>query len=165
MKVTDSVVILNGENPTIAQSLYDVTVAANNGQTTWKVSSFQTELSDSNHLYLGYYKEDSLVGYIGCQIILDEMSINNFAVHSDYKQQGIGTDLIKQLLAVCEEKEIRFFYLEVRVSNQAAIHLYKKMGFEEVALRKDYYQQPKEDAYIFQLIKNKPASPRGEEKK
>lgn len=150
----EKIVLLDGKDPRTAEVLYRITFEANQGQTTWKVSSFQMELSEKNNLYLGYQIDEQLVGYIGCQIVLDEMSINNFAVLPTYKKRGIGTALLEQLVAICEQKSVCNFYLEVRVSNLAAISLYKRAGFKQIALRKDYYQKPKEDAYILQLEKS-----------
>uniref|UniRef100_UPI00359F6AE1 GNAT family N-acetyltransferase n=1 Tax=Jeotgalibaca porci TaxID=1868793 RepID=UPI00359F6AE1 len=72
-------------------------------------------------------------------------------VLSSYKRQGIGEKLLQSLVAHGKEKGVENFILEVRISNEPAIALYKKYGFVEIDIRKNYYEQPVEDAYIFQL--------------
>lgn len=143
-----TVVILDGTSPKTAETLYWITLKANGGNTTWKTSSFQMELADPNNLYLGYEENGELLGYIGCMLILDEGSINNFGVLPEYKKKGIGSKLMHQLLENCKEKEIKKLFLEVRISNQAAISIYKKVGFKKIGYRTDYYLDPVEDAYL-----------------
>lgn len=150
-KQQQSLVVLDGTTPDAAEALHQITLEANGGKTTWKVSSFQAELVDPHTLYLGYQDAGQLVGYIGSMLVLDEASINNFAVLPSFKKRGIGTALMRQLLVCCKERDIQTVFLEVRVSNEAAISLYRKFGFEKVAFRKEYYVDPVEDADLFQL--------------
>ena len=146
-----SIVVLNGTNPKTAQSLHEITKEANKNHSTWKVSSFQMELVDPNNFYLGYVENDELIGYIGSMHILDEASINNFGVLPIYKRKGIGTALMEELVHTCREKRIQKIFLEVRLSNQPAYLLYKKIGFEKIGYRKEYYVDPVEDAYLLCL--------------
>lgn len=136
-----------------AETIYRICLDANDGKTTWKPSSFEGELGNRYNVYLGYEIAGTLVGFIGCSLIFDSLAINNFAVSSHYKRQGIGEKLLDALLAYGKENGAENFILEVRVSNKPAIALYEKFGFRQVDRRKNYYEQPVEDAYIFQLIK------------
>ena len=136
-----------------AEAIYAITVQANPGQSTWKLATFQAELMNDYNYYLGYLYDGEIVAYIGGMLIFDEASVNNFAVTPIWMRKGIGVALLQAFIRDCYEKGVRNFLLEVRPSNQKAIHLYKKYGFKKIDVRKNYYQEPMEDAYIFQLNK------------
>lgn len=138
-----------------ANDLLTICLDANGGGTTWKLSSFESELANDFNVYLGYERDGELVGFIGCSLLFDNLSVNNFAVSSHCKQQGIGQQLLQTLLEYAQEKGVENFILEVRTSNKPAISLYKKYGFTEIDKRKNYYEQPVEDAYVFQLTVGK----------
>ena len=100
--------------------------------------------------------EGNVVGYIMIRV---EMAKSNFgfrltkkghiisiAVLDEYRRQGIATHLIESMMVVLSERGIKEFYLEVRVSNIAAINLYENLGYEQVKLQKRYYQDG-ESAY------------------
>ena len=134
-----------------AQTLYELTMLANEGHSSWKVSSFLSELKDSHSIYVGYMEENKLVGYICCMAVVDEASINNFAVAPDHQAKGIGKKLLQEMIALLKKRGMERLWLEVRVSNDAAYNLYKKIGFTEIFRRKAYYHNPIEDAYIMEL--------------
>jgi len=134
-----------------AQALYELTLLANEGHSSWKASSFLSELKDNHSLYIGWMEENKLVGYICCMAVVDEASINNFAVTPDQQGKRIGTKLLQEMIVLLQTKGMERLWLEVRVSNETAYNLYKKMGFTEIYRRKDYYQNPIEDAYIMEL--------------
>ena len=96
-------------------------------------------------------EENKLVGYICCMAVVDEASINNFAVAPDHQAKGIGTKLLQEMIALLKKRGMERLWLEVRVSNDAAYNLYKKIGFTEIFRRKEYYHNPIEDAYIMEL--------------
>ena len=91
---------------------------------------------------------DQTVGYIGMYISYDEGNITNVAVASAYRKKGYGEALLLAAKENAKEKEVEKIFLEVRVSNEPAISLYKKMKFEKLGVRKNFYDDPKEDAYI-----------------
>ncbi|MBN2057898.1 MAG: ribosomal protein S18-alanine N-acetyltransferase [Candidatus Saganbacteria bacterium] len=93
--------------------------------------------------YLVARESGSVVGYIGVEDIAGERHVINMAVRPDRRCQGIGGKLIG---AVLDDDSV--FFLEVRISNQAAKKLYENFGFKQVGLRKGYYQDNGEDAYI-----------------
>lgn len=136
---------------TDAEAISAICLDANAGETTWKLSSFERDLENIYNVYLGYEEADTLVGFIGCSFMFETLAINNFAVLSSHKRQGIGEKLLQSLLLHGKEKGAENFILEVRVSNKAAIALYKKYDFVQIDIRKNYYEQPVEDAYILQL--------------
>lgn len=86
-----------------------------------------------------YVIDDKSVGYLEYSLIYDRMEIDNFCVLDEYRNQGIGTKLLAHLISLAINYRVINITLEVRISNEVAINLYKKFGFREVALRKFYY--------------------------
>lgn len=118
----------------------------------WSKESFLKELTNNEiALYLVAKVENKAVGYIGTWKVLDEGHITNLAVHSDYRNLGIGGMLISELLSLCKKDGINSFTLEVRKSNEIARKLYEKFGFEDRGIRKGYYEDNNEDAVIMWL--------------
>lgn len=98
--------------------------------------------------------EDGTVwGYAGLQVVLDEGYIDNIAVAPAYRRQGVADELLSAFERFGREK-LAFLTLEVRQSNAPAIALYKKHGFRAAGRRKNYYDDPKEDAIIMTLELN-----------
>ncbi len=89
--------------------------------------------------YIVYYENEKLVGYINYYLIYDRIEIANFNVLEEYQNKGIGTKLLKFLIE-CYDQKITNITLEVRSNNLKAINIYKKMGFKEKAIRKNYYK-------------------------
>jgi ribosomal-protein-alanine N-acetyltransferase len=85
-------------------------------------------------------------GYIRYQAAADTVEIDDVQVFSNFQRQGVATFLFGALLSEFQRSE---FFLEVRTSNIAAINLYESLGFIRIYTRKNYYQHPKEDAYIY----------------
>lgn len=92
-----------------------------------------------------------LVGYAAVNQVLDEGQVDNFAVAPEFRRQGIGDLLMKAVLFTAQTVSLRTLTLEVRLSNTAAISLYKKYGFVPVGYRKNYYLHPREDALLMTL--------------
>ena len=115
----------------------------------WSRDSFEKEIVDNNlAIYLVAKVNEKAVGYIGMWKVLNEGHITNVAVHPEFRHQGIGDQLVSELLSLCEKDNIDLVTLEVRKSNQNAIKLYEKHGFVAEGIRKAYYQDNKEDAII-----------------
>jgi len=86
-----------------------------------------------------YFINDNSVGFLQYSLIYDRMEIDNICVLESYRNQGIGTKLMAHLISLAISLRVVNITLEVRVSNEGARQLYKKLGFREVALRKYYY--------------------------
>ena len=114
----------------------------------WSVTSIETELTSRLSLWFVAVEGDTVVGYVGSQTVIDESDVMNIAVHPDYRRRGIGEALLETLADALREKGSRGLTLEARVSNTPAVSLYKKAGFLQVGLRKNYYRNPTEDALI-----------------
>lgn len=89
-----------------------------------------------------------IIGYVGMKMVLDEADITNVAVLPSCRKKGIAGKLLTQLLDEAKRQKLHSIYLEVRTSNVAAITLYEHAGFKEVGQRKNYYDNPREDAKL-----------------
>lgn len=114
----------------------------------WSENSIQGTMSGENALFLVAEKYGSVCGYIGAYYVLDEGYITNIAVNPDYRRQGIGRELLCELIERGEALALKFWTLEVRTGNTGAIALYKNMGFESVGIRPRFYSNPTEDAAL-----------------
>lgn len=114
----------------------------------WSEKSVASELSNPLSLWLVAMEGERLAGYVGSQSVEGETDMMNVAVHPDFRRRGVGEALVRALVTALAEKGIHSLTLEVRVSNEGALGLYRRLGFEQVGLRKNYYRHPKEDAYI-----------------
>ena len=115
---------------------------------SWNKDSIEKELSNKLAKYLVALDGNKVVGFVGMWIVFDEGDITNIAVHPDYRKQGIGDLLMNNLISLCKENNINSLTLEVRESNIKAQNLYKKHEFKEEGLRKNFYDNPKENAII-----------------
>ena len=95
---------------------------------------------------------DELLGYGVLSSILDEGSLDNIAAAPEHRQKGVGSALLTEIIRRGREKGLAFITLEVRAGNEPAISLYKKHGFVPVGRRKNYYENPREDAILMTLV-------------
>jgi len=123
-------------------------------------SSVQFEQSLEQHCCLVLYdtKVDAkgnsniVLGYAIVSTILDTAEVLNICISTEYQGRGLGSQLLTHLLNQLAD-DIEVVYLEVRVSNFSAIHLYHNKGFREVGQRRDYYPTEfgREDAILMNL--------------
>lgn len=92
--------------------------------------------------------DERVVAYGGMWVMLDEAHITNIAVHPEFRGMGFGNEIMKDIINCAINSGVKDMTLEVRASNIAAINLYNKFGFQEVAIRRGYYQDTNEDAII-----------------
>ncbi|GAE27273.1 ribosomal-protein-S18p-alanine acetyltransferase [Halalkalibacter wakoensis JCM 9140] len=115
----------------------------------WDRSIFLTELTSNQFAhYLVYEVEEEIIGYCGLWIVMDEAQITNVAVHSKYRGKGHGEKLLRYVIAFLKQMGVVKLSLEVRVSNEVAQNLYRKIGFVEGGIRKNYYADNLEDALV-----------------
>ena len=116
----------------------------------WHRESFLEMIQNENALYLvALNDKDEILGSCGVLNIVGDGNVTNVVVDQKHRKLGIGSILMEALLRKgSEELGIDAFTLEVRVSNQSAIRLYEKMGFENAGIRKNFYEKPTEDAII-----------------
>lgn len=114
----------------------------------WSAKGFLSSLQSDDTLYLTVKKEEKIIGYCGFLQSFDEADITNVAVSPEERNSGIGYAMLSELMQQGKERGVAKYTLEVRAGNAAALHLYQKLGFESVGIRKGFYDRPKEDAVI-----------------
>ena len=117
----------------------------------WSANSIESELNNPLSLWLVAIDGDTVLGYVGSQTVMGEADMMNLAVNSAYRRNGIGRCLVEELIRRLRENNVYSLTLEVRISNEAAISLYKNLGFLQVGCRPNYYRLPKEDALILRM--------------
>ena len=116
--------------------------------TPWSRSMFASELAKPTSICLGAFEGQDLVGYVINSRYVDAWHVMNVAVAPDHQRRGIASALLEQLFELTRDDERRGYTLEVRVSNEGAIHLYERLGFESRGIRRGYYTDNREDALI-----------------
>lgn len=120
----------------------------------WSEEAFTTLLQTP--CYRGWLAliENQPMGFILVSQIEPEAEIITFAVHPEWRRQQVGQQLLQHFLKNCQGS-IQSVFLEVDQTNWAAIQLYTKYGFKQIAVRPDYYQHPTgkfTDAFVLRLI-------------
>lgn len=114
----------------------------------WSEDSFRAELGKpASHLFVAT-DNNEVVGYAVLETVLDEGSLLIIAVDEKYRRKGVAKMLFSELETIAKEKDLSFITLEVRVSNESAINFYDSQSFDKVAVRKNYYSKPIEDAVL-----------------
>ena len=118
-------------------------------RTPWPSYAFEQELR-GNRLahYVVARAGDRVVGFAGVWLMVDEAHVTTFGVHPDWRRQGIGRQLLLNLVELSRTIGARRMTLEVRASNEVAQALYRAYGFEEVGRRLRYYTDDGEDALV-----------------
>lgn len=110
-------------------------------------SIFNQELSTNIYSRIIKYEENSdILGFIIFDFIYDRMEISYIGVKEEYRNKLIATKLMEYTIQFAKNNSVENISLEVRVDNENAINLYKKFGFSEVSIRKNYYKNV--DAYL-----------------
>jgi len=116
----------------------------------WGAEAIRWELDnlDVARMYTARNPAGDVVAYCACWVVFDELHINSVAVDATRRRQGIARRLLEHVLAEAAAGGARGATLEVRQSNEAARGLYEGLGFRVEGVRRNYYQNPREDALI-----------------
>lgn len=117
----------------------------------WSEQAFSDALKLTHTVFLVAEEGGRVAGYIGMYLSLEEGEITNVAVAPEFRRRGIADALLTEIKREAAECGVTSLVLEVRVSNQNAIRLYEKHGFVSCGVRKGFYEQPKEDAFLMIL--------------
>ncbi len=115
----------------------------------WSPPSFREMISKEDARYYVAEKDGKILGGCGVLMIAGEGNITNVVIAPEARNQGIGTAMLRHLMAEGDREGLTAYTLEVRVSNVAAIHVYEKLGFESAGIRPGFYEKPVEDAIIY----------------
>ena len=99
-------------------------------------------------------KDDEIIGFLACILVLDELRILNVSILPMYRNQKIAESLIYASINYSLDNNCRYALLEVNVANKPALNLYKKLGFNILCVRHQYYEDFT-DAYFMEVVLNK----------
>ena len=105
----------------------------------WTYSILKDELNCSSSHYIVAKLNNEIVGFGGIKVVLDSADIMNIVVKKNFRNLGIGTSILNEIVALCLSLNLSSITLEVRKDNEYAISLYKNFGFETLGVRKKYY--------------------------
>jgi ribosomal-protein-alanine N-acetyltransferase len=114
----------------------------------WTKDAIEEYYGNPNAWFFVALEDDKVVGYIGTYMVMDECFVTNLAVTESYRQRGIGNALVLEATRNAKANGASFITLEVRLSNGAAISVYKKNEFISEGVRPGFYRDPDEDALI-----------------
>lgn len=114
----------------------------------WSAASFLQMIRNKDSRYYVAEEDGKLLGGCGLLLIAGEGNITNVVVVPEARRRGVATGMLTHLLAAGDREGLTAYTLEVRVSNQAAIGLYEKLGFVSEGIRPNFYEKPTEDAMI-----------------
>jgi ribosomal-protein-alanine N-acetyltransferase len=116
----------------------------------WTREMYEWELRNQSvcHIYVVRTADCPVVGFCAFWLVVDEIHINNIAMRPHYRGRGLGTALVRHVLAEGTRMGAQRATLEVRASNEGARRLYERLGFYVAATRRNYYTHPVEDALI-----------------
>lgn len=117
----------------------------------WSYDSLKKGIHRDDTIYLVALDQNKVIGYLGVWQSLDEGELVSIVVDSNYRGKMVAKALLNHLTIEAKVKNMKHIYLEVRVSNERAIHLYENYGFKQLGIRKNFYDHPKEDAKLMML--------------
>ena len=114
----------------------------------WHRESFLEMIENENACYLVGIVNDTVVASCGLRNIVGDGEITNVVTAANMRGNGMAEKMLLKLMEQGIQMGVEAFTLEVRKSNEAAIHLYEKLGFVTEGIRKNFYEEPIEDALI-----------------
>jgi [ribosomal protein S18]-alanine N-acetyltransferase len=149
--MTDGVVVEALEGEADLEGVLAIEEASFNNPTTRAWYEAELARPDVCRIYVIRTPERRVAGFVAFWLVVDEMHINNLAVHPLCRRVGLGRRLLAGALAAASGLGARRATLEVRRSNTAAQALYASAGFEVAGVRPAYYTQPAEDALVLSV--------------
>jgi len=117
------------------------------GPGAWSRQSLAEEIVGPGRWYVGAESEGALIGYAGLWFDGDDAQVMTVGTRPEAQGRGVGRLLLDALLDRARELRAGAMFLEVRVDNDPALALYRRAGFEQIGLRKRYYQPENVDAW------------------
>ena len=135
-----------------------VEIEEESGLSRWGWAAYYAELQTRNRALMFIARlnrplqdSETVAGYIVAREMAGELHINNVAVREAHRRKGIGTELLNRTLDQGRQTGATSEFLEVRKGNRAAQSLYETCGFKAIAIRSNYYSEPREDALVMSL--------------
>ncbi len=115
----------------------------------WSREAFYNELQNNKFaVYIVLEEDNKIIGYCGTWIVIDEAHVTNVAILPESRGRKLGETMMRKLMSVSREMGAKSMTLEVRVTNHVAQSLYRKLGFQNGGIRKNYYSDNQEDALV-----------------
>lgn len=110
----------------------------------WTADSIKSLLGDAGATgFIATYEHpQNVIGFVLARMVADEAEILSVGVKEEFQRCGVGDRLIQAIERIMNRVDVEKIYLEVAVDNDAAIHLYRKLGYDEVGRREGYYRRP-----------------------
>ena len=124
------------------------------GRDAWSIQALIGEFSNDFSHFFAHEIDGKIVGYACVRIMYEEAQICNIAVLPEHRRKGIATELLQTVANFAKEKGCERAELEVNVANLPAVELYRKCGYGEAGIRKNFYRKsryPSRDAYTMVL--------------
>lgn len=109
------------------------------GSEAWNYKMFVSSFESENFIGIVSSDGDEVIGYGGVTVAADCADLGTIAVTEPYRNSGVATAIMDELLSVAKQMGVKKIFLEVRVSNAAAMSLYLKHGFKGTYARPRYY--------------------------
>ena len=117
--------------------------------TPWSREAFYNEIYNNKFaVYIVLEENNKVIGYCGAWIVIDEAHITNVAILPEYRGRKLGEAIMGKMMSVAREMGGKSMTLEVRVTNHVAQSLYRKLGFQNCGIRKNYYSDNQEDGLV-----------------
>lgn len=138
-------------------------IQAETGLSFWSKNDYLSELARNDSIFkIARNSDKKIIGFALVRLLIgnanasnisfDSSEILNIAVLNSFQKKGAGQIIFDEILLALKDKNIKEIWLEVRASNVKAIGFYQKNGFEMQFERKNYYQNPTENALIFRRL-------------
>lgn len=127
------------------------------GRDAWSIQALIGEFNNTFSHFFAHEIEEKIVGYACVRIMYEEAQICNIAVLPEHRRKGIATELLKTVANFAKEQGCERAELEVNVANLPAVELYRKCGYNEEGIRKNFYRKSRydsRDAYTMVLPLN-----------
>lgn len=136
--------------------IYDVPAMArierDSFDSPWSAEEITKDVTAGGNIYVAVAEcREEKAGYGEIRMVAGEAQIYNIAIAPEFRREGIGEALLRHMINKAEEEGCTLVTLEVRGGNDAAMSLYRKLGFREVGRRKGYYAKGGEDAVLMDL--------------
>ncbi len=119
----------------------------------WSCGNF-TDALTSNYVCKVCESEGEILGYVVFMVALDEAHLLNIGIAAEHQRKGLGRWLLGATMKIARASVMQRMLLEVRLSNAAALGLYRDVGFREIGLRRGYYSTDngREDAVVMEYL-------------
>lgn len=117
----------------------------------WSYPSFLSSVDAGDDGWVLRDAAGKMLGYFIAMKVVDEMHLLKIAVDRSFQGKGYGRRLLEKAIALARDEKMVSMLLEVRPANTPAVSLYQKAGFSTIGVRKGYYTDTREDAWVMRL--------------